>query len=190
MAADGMPGAGSESGLTVITRNGPTRRWVMPRRRKSIAHPNLTEPSHRVGRPCVPSRRTENQRLSNRRRPDDRARPKTLEIRAPAALEEGAYKNGEGGRAVSKTVRSLFSKVLWKRGKRQQTITNISDSRPAKSILNYAFSGLKDGVHLKWLYLRRNKLPDWESEQGENETFPETIMRQAKFFKNCFFSTR
>jgi len=49
---------------------------------------------------------------------------------------------------VSKTVRSLFSKVLLKRGKRQQTTITITDSRLAKSILNHAFRGLKDGVHL------------------------------------------
>src|SRR5580658_9169819 len=146
MAADWMRGAGSESGLTIITRKGPTKRWAMPRRKKSIARRSLTEPSHPVGRPCVPPHRTEIQRLSNRRCPADHSRRKTLAIRAPAALEERAYKNGEGGRTGSKTVRSLFSKVLWKRGKRHQTIITIHDSRPAKSILNYAFRGPKDGV--------------------------------------------
>ena len=54
---------------------------------------------------------------------------------------------------MSKTVRSLFSKVDLKRGKRKKTTTNINDSRPGKSILNYAFRGLKDGVHLNTSYL-------------------------------------
>jgi hypothetical protein len=55
---------------------------------------------------------------------------------------------GEGGRAVPRTARSLFSKGVKAQSERQ-TNKSSHDSRPQESILFSALSGLKDGVHLR-----------------------------------------
>ena len=145
------PGAAWVVGLTATTRSGRIRPCRTPRRRKCITRAIRTGPNRRLGRRCELEAPCDDAIRSPAHAGPHQSRrlTKRLENRPPAAVKRETLKKRKGrtGSAKGRSF-SLFESSL-KRGKKQQTIITINDSRPKESILNYALRGLKDGVHFK-----------------------------------------
>ena len=145
MAAGWRPGVGSESGLTVTTRSGPTKPWITPRRRRSIRIPgnNRTQPARWEAMQPQPGQESCEPPIDG-----EIVGSKRLEIRPPAAVEFGTLKKSEreDGQCSAWLVLS-FRKGLETRNERQ-SIKLSNDSNRQKSRLFHALRGLKDGVHL------------------------------------------